>query len=86
MLCGTPMGEPASCAQANSVCMDAEQRFMTERERVAGDSARVATVGFVDDIFPKYAYDREGRIWPRREAEELLAATRSMYPAPLSLE
>jgi hypothetical protein len=80
------MGEPSSCAQANSVCLDAEQRFHTARDASHGDSARITTLGFVDDLFFAYAYDRAGRVWSAAEARELLAASCSMYPPPLALE
>lgn len=86
MLVGTPMGEPSSCAQAASVCLDAEQNFHVQRERAHGDSSRIASKGFVDDLFFCYAYDRRERVWPRREAEELLRASRDIFPAPLSLK
>ena len=79
------MGEPG-CAQANSVCLDAEQRFHVARESAYGDSARIATLGFVDDMLFRYAYDRAGRVWTRAEAVEMLEQSRTMFPAPLSLE
>ena len=79
-------GSSWGCAQANSVCMDAEQRFHVERERSHGDSARIATLGFVDDLFFAYAYDRAGRVWTKAEAQALLASSNSMFPAPLELE
>jgi hypothetical protein len=93
------MGEPASefcvprqiclgtqCAQANSVCLDAEQTYMTNRERVRGDSARIASVGFVDDMHFRFAYDRQDLLWTRQEAEDMLVESRTIYPAPLVLE
>jgi hypothetical protein len=86
MLVGTPMGEPASCAQANAVCQDAEQIAHIQRESACGDSERIANLGFVDDMLYKFAYDRADRGWTRQQANELLEAATSMFPAPLSLE
>jgi hypothetical protein len=93
MLVGTPMGEPgqclctlATCAQANAVCQDAEQIAHIQRESACGDSERIANLGFVDDMLYKFAYDRADRGWTRQQANELLEAATSMFPAPLSLE
>ena len=83
---GAPMGEPASCAQANAVCMHAEQRFHRARERECGDSARIASLAFVDDLQPRVGYDMDDCVWTRQEAEALLDDIRGMYPPPLSLE
>ena len=83
---GAPMGEPASCAQANAVCMHAEQQFHRARERECGDSARIASLAFVDDLQPRVGYDMDDRVWTRRDAEALLDDIRGMYPPPLSLE
>ena len=86
MLVGTPMGEPASCAQANAVCQDAEQIAHIQRESACGDSECIANLGFVDDMLYKFAFDRADRGWTRQQANELLEAATSMFPAPLSLE
>ena len=51
---GAPMGEPGSCAQANGVCLHAEQTYHVERERAFGDSARIASSGFVDDLHTRF--------------------------------
>ena len=48
------MGEPGSCAQANGVCLHAEQTYHVERERAFGDSARIASSGFVDDLHTRF--------------------------------
>ena len=68
------------------MCLDAEQRFHVQRELVGGDSARIASLGFVDDLFYRYGHDPKGRVWPRAEAVKMLRESRSMYPAPLTLE
>ena len=78
--------ECTDCAQANAVCMHAEQRFHRARERECGDSARIASLAFVDDLQPRVGYDMDDRVWTRQEAEALLDDIRGMYPPPLSLE
>ena len=83
---GAPMGEPGSCASANGVCLSAEQAFRDRREQECGDSARISTIGFVDDIQFRFAYDVQGRVWPRAEAEQMCAQVHDVYPPPLSLE
>ena len=83
---GTPMGEPASCGQANGVCLDAEQTFVEQRAVNVGDDARVCTVGFMDDINFRFMYDLEGRVWTKTTAEQMLRECESLYPLPLSLE
>ena len=86
MLLGAPMGEPASCAQALSVCLHAEQSFHTTRETAEGDSARDASLGFVDDMQFRYGYELSDRVWTRASARELLEQSRAIYPPPLELE
>ena len=83
---GAPMGEPGSCAQANGVAMHAEQMFLARRERDHGDGVRICTLGFVDDMHFRFAYDVRGRIWSRESAEEMAAEAVGLYPPPLSLE
>ena len=83
---GAPMGEPGSCASANGVCVHAEQTWLTAREKQFKDSARVCTIGFVDDIHFRFAYDVKGRVWPKSEAVEMCKQIHSVYPAPLALE
>ena len=80
------MGEPGSCASANGVCVHAEQTWLTAREKQFKDSARVCTIGFVDDIHFRFAYDVKGRVWPKSEAVEMCKQIHSVYPAPLALE
>jgi hypothetical protein len=86
MLMGTPMGEPGSCAQANGVCLDAEQSFVESRELTVGDSERVCTVGFMDDLHFRLMYDLKGILWTKESAEAMMRECESLYPAPLSLE
>ena len=83
---GAPMGEPSSCASANGVCLDAEQTYRSKREEQYGDSARISTIGFVDDIQFRFAYDVKGRVWPKAEAVEMCSQVHEVYPPPLSLE
>ena len=83
---GAPMGEPGSCAQANGVALHAEQQFVAERQKCPGDGARVATLGFVDDMHFRFAFDRKGKVWTRASAVQLAEAAETMYPAPLELE
>ena len=80
------MGEPASCAQANSVCLHAEQTHWARRQAAFGDSARIDSFGFVDDMHFRFAFDPLGRVWPKHEALELLAEMLVVYPPPLVLE
>ena len=83
---GAPMGEPGSCASANGVCLDAEQTWVEQREQNHKDSARVCTIGFVDDIQFRFAYDVQGRVWPKAEAVEMCKQVHGVYPPPLALE
>ena len=83
---GAPMGEPGSCASANGVCLDAEETWLAQREQQYSDSARICTIGFVDDIQFRFAYDVQGRVWPKAEAVEMCQQIHSVYPPPLSLE
>ena len=83
---GAPMGEPGSCAQANGVALHAEQQFVAQRDGCQGDGARVATLGFVDDMHFRFAFDRRGKLWSKESALELAAAAETLYPAPLELE
>ena len=83
---GAPMGEPGSCAQANGVALHAEQSFLDQRERKCGDGARVATLGFVDDMQFRFAYDKRGLVWSQESAEQMAAEADAVYPAPLELE
>ena len=83
---GAPMGEPSSCAQANAVAMNAEQNYLTQRERDHEDGSRVRTLGFVDDMHFRFAYDTQGRIWTKESAQEMSRTAETLYPAPLTLE
>ena len=83
---GAPMGEPGSCAQANGVALHAEQSYLAQREKEHGDGARVATLGFVDDMQFRFAYDRRGHVWSQASAVRMAAEADAVYPAPLSLE
>ena len=83
---GAPMGEPGSCSSANGVCIHGEQTWLAQRELQYGDSARVDTIGFVDDIQFRFAYDVQGRVWPKSEALEMCKQVHNVYPPPLSLE
>ena len=68
------------------MCLHAEQTYHVERERVFGDSARIASSGFVDDLHTRFAYDPLGRVWPRVEAEAMTTEMSVLYPPPLALE
>ncbi len=68
------------------MCLHAEQLFHVAREREAGDSARIGSLGFVDDLQYKYGYDLQDRAWTKQEALDLLESSRTMYPPPLELE
>ena len=83
---GAPMGEPGSCAQANGVGLHAEQQFLAERQRCQGDGARVATLGFVDDMHFRFAFDRRGKVWSKASAVQMAVEAEGLYPAPLELE
>ena len=83
---GAPMGEPGSCAQANGVALDAEQEFKAQRERDHSDSGRICTLGFVDDMHFRFAYDVRGRAWSKASAERMAEMAETTYPAPLTLE
>ena len=83
---GAPMGEPSSCAQANGVALHAEQEFKTRRERDHKDGARIATLGFVDDMHYRFAYDKQDRVWCKAEALQMAREAENTYPAPLALE
>ena len=83
---GAPMGEPSSCAQANAVAMHAEQTNLDERERDHGDGCRIRTLGFVDDMHFRFAYDTRNRAWTKASAEEMVKAAETLYPSPLTLE
>ena len=74
------------CAQALSVCVQAEQLFHTQRESEVGDSARIASLGFVDDLQFKYAYELSDRGWTRAAARAMLEQSRTLFPPPLTLE
>ena len=80
------MGEPGSCAQANGVALDAEQEFKAQRERDHSDSGRICTLGFVDDMHFRFAYDVRGRAWSKASAERMAVMAETTYPAPLTLE
>ena len=82
---GAPMGEPGSCSQANGVTLDAEQTYLEKNVKEC-DEARVATLGFVDDMHFRFFYDVRGRVWPRADAVRMCEEMRTLYPPPLSLE
>lgn len=73
-------------ADGGRVALHAEQKFVTQRDECQGDGARVATLGFVDDMHFRFAFDRCGKLWTKTSAMELAVAAECIYPAPLELE
>jgi hypothetical protein len=61
---GVPMGDPLSCAAAQSVCMDAEMRCDEQRQMRpsdgrcgGGDAQRNLSLSVMDDLFFRIAYN-----------------------------
>ena len=93
---GVPMGDPLSCAAAQSVCGDAEMRCDARRQarettgRVGGgDAERNLSLAVMDDLFFRVAYvpgAETASQWSAESAEAYITELKGCYPAPLELE
>ena len=93
---GVPMGDPLSCAAAQSVCLDAEMCCDARRQertttgRVGGaDADRNLSLAVMDDLFFRVAYvpgATEAEEWSAESADAYIEELKGCYPDPLVLE